>query len=40
MSTTWAFVFCGAYPKTQVKAIGDGLWKTASEAPTTFRRCG
>src|SRR5262245_54872877 len=23
--------------QTQVKAIGDGLWKTASEAPTTFK---
>jgi len=23
--------------QTQVKPIGDGLWKTASEAPTTFK---
>jgi hypothetical protein len=23
--------------QTQVKAVGDGLWKTASEAPTTFK---
>ena len=23
--------------QTQVKTIGDGLWKTASEGPTTFK---
>ena len=23
--------------QTQVKMVGEGLWKTASEAPTTFK---